>query len=218
MNYDAERPNNKVPYPYNLMEWLSEKFEGEYEFSSASVQRMVESALTDRERRVVLARWTAPKTYEQLGKEFGITRERIRQIEAKALRKLVHPSRVLEFSCVSRKELAALLKEKEALAEQLERAEKRIDALIDKVEPQNKTDDSKPLVDPVEGMDIDALDLTVRSFNCLARSGYRTVGQVICIPEQAFYHIRNFGRKSAEEVITKIHAMGLKMEWERKGE
>ncbi len=217
MNYDSERPNNKVPYPYNLVEWLSEKFEGEYEFSSASVQRMVET-LTDRERRVVLARWTAPKTYEQLGKEFGLTRERIRQIEAKALHKLVHPSRVLAFSCVSRKELTALLKEKEALAERLERAEKRIDALIDKVEPQSKADDSMPLVDPVENMKIDELDLSVRSFNCLARLGYKTIGEVIRTPEQAFYHIRNFGRKSAEEVITKIHAMGLKMKWEREGE
>ena len=34
-----------------------------------------------------------PRTLEEVGKEFDITRERIRQIEAKALRKLRHPSR-----------------------------------------------------------------------------------------------------------------------------
>ena len=34
-----------------------------------------------------------PKTLEDVGKEFRVTRERIRQIEAKALRKLKHPSR-----------------------------------------------------------------------------------------------------------------------------
>ena len=33
------------------------------------------------------------KTLEEIGKEFNVTRERIRQIEAKALRKLRHPSR-----------------------------------------------------------------------------------------------------------------------------
>lgn len=33
------------------------------------------------------------RTFEEVGKEFGVTRERIRQIEAKALRKLRHPAR-----------------------------------------------------------------------------------------------------------------------------
>ena len=38
-------------------------------------------------------RWKKPRTLEEVGKEFHVTRERIRQIEAKALRKLRHPSR-----------------------------------------------------------------------------------------------------------------------------
>ncbi|OGK55671.1 RNA polymerase sigma factor RpoD [Candidatus Roizmanbacteria bacterium RIFCSPLOWO2_01_FULL_45_11] len=55
------------------------------------------STLSDREKRVLIMRFgldgSRPKTLEEVGREFKVTRERIRQIEAKALRKLKHPSR-----------------------------------------------------------------------------------------------------------------------------
>lgn len=54
-------------------------------------------SLTDRERQVVELRFGLrdgrARTLEEVGREFNVTRERIRQIEAKALRKLRHPSR-----------------------------------------------------------------------------------------------------------------------------
>jgi RNA polymerase primary sigma factor len=53
--------------------------------------------LTTREEKVLAMRFGLedghPHTLEEVGKEFNVTRERIRQIEAKALRKLRHPSR-----------------------------------------------------------------------------------------------------------------------------
>jgi RNA polymerase primary sigma factor len=55
------------------------------------------STLTDREEKVLRMRFgigiKSDHTLEEVGQEFGVTRERIRQIEAKALRKLRHPSR-----------------------------------------------------------------------------------------------------------------------------
>ena len=53
--------------------------------------------LTEREQKVLKLRFGLedgrPRTLEEVGKQFHVTRERIRQIEAKALRKLRHPSR-----------------------------------------------------------------------------------------------------------------------------
>ena len=55
------------------------------------------ATLTSRERRVLELRFGLEdgrsRTLEEVGKDFGVSRERIRQIEAKALRKLRHPSR-----------------------------------------------------------------------------------------------------------------------------
>ncbi len=55
------------------------------------------STLTPREEKVLKLRFGIEdgrtRTLEEVGKEFNVTRERIRQIEAKALRKLRHPSR-----------------------------------------------------------------------------------------------------------------------------
>ena len=68
--------------------------------SSFLHEQLVESmrqALTDRERAVIELRYglngEAPKTLEEVGRIFKVTRERIRQIEAKAIRKLHHPNR-----------------------------------------------------------------------------------------------------------------------------
>jgi len=72
----------------------------EYMASSAMLQAHLEEVLrtlTPREEKVLRLRFGLEdgrtRTLEDVGKEFNVTRERIRQIEAKALRKLRHPSR-----------------------------------------------------------------------------------------------------------------------------
>ena len=72
-----------------------------YELTSQRLLREnieeVLSGLSDRESKVLEMRFglrgAKPMTLEEVGREFGVTRERIRQIEAKALRKLKHPSK-----------------------------------------------------------------------------------------------------------------------------
>lgn len=67
-----------------------------YSLLKEQIDQVLDS-LTDREKRVLELRYGIedgrPRTLEEVGKEFGVTRERIRQIESKALRKLRHPTR-----------------------------------------------------------------------------------------------------------------------------
>ena len=67
-----------------------------YSVLQDQISKLLET-LTEREQRVLILRFGLQdgrtRTLEEVGKEFNVTRERIRQIEAKALRKLRHPSR-----------------------------------------------------------------------------------------------------------------------------
>ncbi|MGH8431992.1 MAG: sigma-70 family RNA polymerase sigma factor, partial [Solimonas sp.] len=65
--------------------------------SLAEATHQILASLTPREAKVLRMRFgidmNTDHTLEEVGKQFDVTRERIRQIEAKALRKLRHPSR-----------------------------------------------------------------------------------------------------------------------------
>lgn len=75
-----------------------------YEVEQKNLREKIDEILTslgDQEQRVLRMRFglddDTPKTLEEIGKVFGVTRERIRQIEAKAIRKLRHPSRLKQL-------------------------------------------------------------------------------------------------------------------------
>ncbi|MDD4772273.1 MAG: DNA-directed RNA polymerase subunit alpha [Eubacteriales bacterium] len=58
-------------------------------------------------------------------------------------------------------------------------------------------------------MTIEELDMSVRSFNCLKRAGIDTVEDLINKTEEDMMKVRNLGKKSLEEVIQKLHSLGL---------
>ena len=58
-------------------------------------------------------------------------------------------------------------------------------------------------------MTIEELDLSVRSFNCLKRAGIDNVEDLVNRTEEDMIKVRNLGRKSLEEVVQKLHSLGL---------
>jgi len=60
-------------------------------------------------------------------------------------------------------------------------------------------------------MTVEELDLSVRSYNCLKRAGINTVEDLISRTEEDMMKVRNLGRKSLEEVLQKLHALGLSL-------
>ena len=68
--------------------------------------------------------------------------------------------------------------------------------------------------DKVLEMTIEELDLSVRSFNCLKRAGIDTVEDLVSRTEEEMIRVRNLGKKSLEEVIAKLHSLGLELKKE----
>ena len=60
-------------------------------------------------------------------------------------------------------------------------------------------------------MNIDELELSVRSYNCLKRAGINTVEELTNKTADDMMKVRNLGRKSLEEVLAKLHELGLEL-------
>ncbi len=63
-------------------------------------------------------------------------------------------------------------------------------------------------------MTIEELDMSVRSFNCLKRAGIDTVEDLISRTGEEMMKVRNLGKKSLDEVIQKLHSLGLDLKKE----
>ena len=84
----------------------------------------------------------------------------------------------------------------------LSESAQEISVMVDK-EPEGK---EKAL-----DMNIDELELSVRSYNCLKRAGINTVAELINRTPDEMMKVRNLGRKSLEEVLAKLKELGLQL-------
>lgn len=81
--------------------------------------------------------------------------------------------------------------------------------LDEEIQVEVEEDDSED--NQVLSITVEELDLTLRSFNCLKRAGLNTVGDIIEKDSDFLSKIKNFGKKSFDEVEAKIQELGLEL-------
>ena len=116
---------------------------------------------------------------------------------------------VLTNGTISAKEAislgAKILNEHLNLFVELDDEASKIDIMVEREET---------IKEKVLEMTIEELDMSVRSFNCLKRAGIDTVEDLINRTEEDMIRVRNLGKKSLEEVIQKLHSLGLRLKKE----
>ena len=175
---------------------------------------MAMSSLTPREKLVIRLRYGQEMTLKEVGEVIGVKQERARQIEGKALRKLLYPKGagyVIRYGVKAYVEMRILegveqgLKAKEAELEGIYRQK------LAAVGCEMAQDEQK-VWDRILSLTVEEMDLSVRAYNCLKRSGNDTVEDIVTrYPDyESAIHIRNLGRKSLEEISDKLRSYGIK--------
>ncbi len=149
--------------------------------------------LTPREQGVIKSRFGLegePQTLRSIGEKFGVTGNRIRQIEAKAIRRLKITARADQLKYYLRslleEELRDVRKELLALSDEVSALKRR---------PSDfKIGDSAPTSFPsILNISLDQLDISVRAANCLKNSKIETIGELAAKTEDEMLKIKNMG-------------------------
>lgn len=181
-------------FPYNLM-YDAEGDVNQYDITPKQMEKCMLEHLTDRECQVIRYRYRDRLTLEETGKKLGVTRERIRQIEARAIRKLRYYMR--GYQVVPMSEVANATERYNELQTKYENLQKLYEQKFEQAAPEI------PSRIPIE-----KLDLSVRSYNCLKRHGIHYLDEVQKLSEEDLYNIRNMGKKSIQEIMFRVSQYG----------
>jgi len=201
---DYEIPDGiRGMWPYNLAEEVSGKSKGSEE-AEAFVRRTYAPGLLeeienlgDRQKIVITLRYRSHMTLEDIAKELHVTRERVRQIEARAIRILRRRESLNHWLLVP--------------MERLLEAQRERDELKLKLITLGRTEDLEP--EPkLKSVGIDEMDLSVRAYNCLRRAGIDTLADLQKMTQEDLMKVRNLGRKGLEEIIAKAKEYGITIE------
>lgn len=190
-------------YPFSVMDDIIDS-EHKIMLSPDLINKVMTEELGERERRCLEMRRRDDMTLEEIGKKMNVSRERVRQIVAKAERKIRHPARIRKMQVVPYTEFAELQREHELLKAKYEALSSRIETETAK-EISEKAREQTVLEKPIE-----VLDLSIRSYNCLKRAKCNIIADVVELEKSGkMPQVRNLGRRSAEEIRQKLAEVGL---------
>ena len=170
------------------------------------LEYIIQKTLTEREGRVLDMRYKRYMTMAAIGEEYGLRAERIRQIEAKAVRKLRHPSRS-RYILMGMEGYINYLRDT-AVDERLREYKKEIVTLEKKIAELTDTEYEEEK-NELENAPLAELDLSVRTFNILYRAGYSTVKELLDADAEKIVSLPNLGLKNFSDLIDVLSEKGF---------
>lgn len=201
--HEAEEIKNCTPYPYNTLR--ATRF-ADYEVDSYfmdNFDKIMEEICRDREVFCVQLFFKEGKTLQAIGQKLGITRERVRQILAIAMKKFTRYICSYEAKQKTERDFA----DRHAFREQLIEEYKKNGVITDDM--TFEFGELKVGKRHDYGATIDDLGLSVRSRNCLVRGGVKYVNELINYHESDLLKFRCMGRKSVREIRERLQELGL---------
>ena len=170
------------------------------------LEYIIQKTLTEREGKVLDMRYKRYMTMAAIGDEYGLRAERIRQIEAKAVRKLRHPSRS-KYILMGMEGYINYSRDT-AVDERLREYKKEIVTLEKKIAELTDTEYEEEK-NELENAPLAELDLSVRTFNILYRAGYSTVKELLDADAEKIVSLPNLGLKNFSDLIDVLSEKGF---------
>lgn len=182
------------------------------------------TTLYEREKQVLELRYNQGLTLDEVGALLNITKERVRQIECKAIRKLRHPSRLKTITepemCVElQNRITMLTKLQQDSHRTLNNLEERLKLLeSEHVEELNLINQIKEkynfnLTEVQPNLTINDVDLSVRSYKCLKGANYNKLSDIAKLSYNDLTKIRNLGINSINEIKSVLLNNGYTVNW-----
>lgn len=207
---------NGLDFPDNIIDDLNFDYESVIDNFETKLQAVCSKALNPREQTCIALRYIDNKTLQEVAKEIGVTQERVRQIIAKAVRRISRYQYYFTYGYFKHDDLIKVERKK------------YIDANKDKWDEESAMaflqEKGRVFLPPKENKEyytvedivsftttLEELDLSARTYNCLKRAGLNKIGDVIRYTYEDVLKIRNLGRQSANEIVQKLADYGFKL-------